>query len=341
MPWWPSIRGIGIAARPNPPSSTSCWDPWHRERFCTACPIVYGGVTGSAAEIAAIAEAAQQRNLGDNIGLVFGIAFLIVGVGFKFGAVPFHMWIPDVYEGSPTCVTVFIGTASKLAAFALAMRLLPEALGGAHGDWSQMLVVLAVLSMAIGNIVAIAQSNLKRMLAYSTISHVGFVLLGILSGTAQGYQAAMFYMISYVIVAAGAFGMILLLARQGFEADKLVDFRGLNARSPWFAGMMAILMFSLAGVPPFIGFWAKLGVIQAVLGVNYTWLAVVAVLFSVVGAFYYLRMVKLMYFDEPTDTAAIGGSLAMRALLSANALLVFALGVIPGSLLQICQQALQ
>jgi len=300
--------------------------------------IVYG-VTGSL-EIAAIAEAAHN-GLGDNIGLVFGIAFLIVGVGFKFGAVPFHMWIPDVYEGSPTCVTVFIGTASKLAAFALAMRLLPEALGGAHGDWSQMLVVLAVLSMAIGNIVAIAQSNLKRMLAYSTISHVGFVLLGILSGTAQGYQAAMFYMISYVIVAAGAFGMILLLARQGFEADKLVDFRGLNARSPWFAGMMVILMFSLAGVPPFIGFWAKLGVIQAVLGVNYTWLAVVAVLFSVVGAFYYLRMVKLMYFDEPTDTAAIGGSLAMRALLSANALLVFALGVIPGSLLQICQQALQ
>ena len=300
--------------------------------------IIYG-VTGSL-EIAAIAEAAHN-GLGDNIGLVFGIAFLIVGVGFKFGAVPFHMWIPDVYEGSPTCVTVFIGTASKLAAFALAMRLLPEALGGAHGDWSQMLVVLAVLSMAIGNIVAIAQSNLKRMLAYSTISHVGFVLLGILSGTAQGYQAAMFYMISYVIVAAGAFGMILLLARQGFEADKLVDFRGLNARSPWFAGMMAILMFSLAGVPPFIGFWAKLGVIQAVLGVHYTWLAVVAVLFSVVGAFYYLRMFKLMYFDEPTDTAAIGGSLAMRALLSANALLVFALGVIPGSLLQICQQALQ
>ncbi|MGC1523201.1 MAG: NADH-quinone oxidoreductase subunit NuoN [Steroidobacteraceae bacterium] len=300
--------------------------------------IVYG-VTGSL-EIAAIAEAAHN-GLGDNIGLVFGIAFLIVGVGFKFGAVPFHMWIPDVYEGSPTCVTVFIGTASKLAAFALAMRLLPEALGGAHADWSQMLVVLAVLSMAIGNIVAIAQSNLKRMLAYSTISHVGFVLLGILSGTAQGYQAAMFYMISYVIVAAGAFGMILLLARQGFEADKIVDFRGLNVRSPWFAGMMAILMFSLAGVPPFIGFWAKLGVIQAVLGVNYVWLAVVAVLFSVVGAFYYLRIVKLMYFDEPTDTEAIGGSLAMRALLSANALLAFALGVIPGSLLQICQQALQ
>jgi NADH-quinone oxidoreductase subunit N len=300
--------------------------------------IVYG-VTGNL-ELAAIAEAVHG-GLGGNIGLVFGIAFLIVGVGFKFGAVPFHMWIPDVYEGSPTCVTVFIGTASKLAAFALAMRLLPEALAGSQADWSQMLVVLAVLSMAIGNIVAIAQNNLKRMLAYSTISHVGYVLLGILSGTAQGYQASMFYMISYVIVAAGAFGMILLLARQGFEADKIVDFRGLNVRSPWFAGMMAILMFSLAGVPPFIGFWAKLGVIQAVLGVNYTWLAVVAVLFSVVGAFYYLRVVKLMYFDEPTDSAAIGGSVLMRAVLSVNALLVFGLGVIPGQLLQLCQRALQ
>jgi NADH-quinone oxidoreductase subunit N len=300
--------------------------------------IVYG-VTGNL-EIAAIADAVRN-GLGGNIGLTFGIAFLIVGVGFKFGAVPFHMWIPDVYDGSPTCVTVFIGTASKLAAFALAMRLLPEALAGSQPDWSQMLVVLAVLSMAIGNIVAIAQSNLKRMLAYSTISHVGYILLGILAGTAQGYQAAMFYMISYVIVAAGAFGMILLLARQGFEADKIVDFRGLNARSPWFAGMMAILMFSLAGLPPFIGFWAKLGVIQAVLGINYTWLAVVAVLFSVVGAFFYLRIVKLMYFDEPTDTAALGGSVLMRTVLSANALLVFGLGVIPGALLQLCQRALQ
>jgi len=300
--------------------------------------IVYG-VTGNL-ELAAIADAVHG-GLGDNIGLVFGIAFLIVGVGFKFGAVPFHMWIPDVYDGSPTCVTVFIGTASKLAAFALAMRLLPEALAGSQADWNQMLVVLSVLSMALGNIVAIAQSNLKRMLAYSTISHVGYILLGILSGTAQGYQAAMFYMISYVIVAAGAFGMILLLARQGFEADKIVDFRGLNARSPWFAGMMAILMFSLAGLPPFIGFWAKLGVIQAVLGVNYTWLAVVAVLFSVVGAYFYLRIVKLMYFDEPTETTAIGGSVLVRTVLSANALLAFGLGVIPGALLQLCQRALQ
>ena len=299
--------------------------------------IVYG-VTGNL-ELAAIADS-MHSGLSGNVGLLFGMAFLIVGIGFKLGAVPFHMWIPDVYEGSPTCVTVFIGTASKLAAFALAMRLLPEALSASQPDWSQMLVVLSVLSIAIGNVVAIAQTNLKRMLAYSTISHIGFILLGILSGTEQGYQAAMFYMVSYVIVASGAFGMILLLARQGFEADKLVDFKGLNARSPWFAGMMAILMFSLAGLPPFVGFWAKLGVIQAVLNVNLVWLGVVAVLFSVVGAFYYLRMVKLMYFDEPTDMTALGGSILMRTVLSANALLVFGLGVAPAALIAICQRAL-
>jgi NADH-quinone oxidoreductase subunit N len=299
--------------------------------------IVYG-VTGSL-ELAAIATTVHN-GFSDNVGLIFGIAFLIVGIGFKLGAVPFHMWIPDVYEGSPTCVTVFIGTASKLAAFALAMRLLPEALAGSLADWSQMLVVMSVLSIAIGNVVAIAQTNLKRMLAYSTISHVGYILLGILSGTAQGYQAAMFYMVSYVVVASGAFGMILLLARQGFEADKLVDFKGLNARSPWFAGMMAILMFSLAGLPPFVGFWAKLGVIQAVLNVSYTWLAVVAVLFSVVGAFYYLRVVKLMYFDDPTDSAVLGGSVLMRTVLSANALLVFGFGVAPAALIALCQRAL-
>jgi NADH-quinone oxidoreductase subunit N len=298
--------------------------------------ILYG-VTGHL-ELANIAMMVRTGYAG-NIGLLFGIAFIIVGVGFKLGAVPFHMWIPDVYEGSPTCVTVFIGTASKLAAFALAMRLLPEALGASQPDWSQMLVVLAVLSMAIGTVVAIAQTNLKRMLAYSTISHIGYILLGILAGTSQGYQAAMFYMISYVLVASGAFGMILLLARQAFEADKLVDFKGLNARSPWFAGMMAILMFSLAGVPPFIGFWAKLGVIQAVLGVNYTWLAVVAVLFSVVGAYFYLRVVKLMYFDDPADSTQIGGSTLMRTVLSLNALAAFVLGVVPGSLIALCQHA--
>ncbi len=299
--------------------------------------IIYG-VTGSL-ELSAIA-AAVQGGLATNVGLLFGIAFVIVAIGFKFGAVPFHMWIPDVYEGSPTCVTLFVASAPKIAAFALAMRLLVDGLGGAQVDWGQMLVVLSVLSMAIGNVVAIAQTNLKRMLGYSTISHVGYILLGILAGTSQGYQSAMFYTITYVIVAAGSFGMILLLSRHGFEADRIEDFKGLNARSPWFAGMMAIFMFSLAGVPPFIGFWAKLGVIQAVLGINAVWLAIVAVLFSVVGAFYYLRVVKMMYFDEPVDAARVDGSPLMRAVLSANALLVLLLGISPSALLIVCAHAL-
>ena len=298
--------------------------------------IIYG-VTGSL-QLNEIAVA-LHGGLAGNVGVLFGIAFIIVGIGFKFGAVPFHMWIPDVYEGAPTCVTIFIGSAPKIAAFALTMRLLSEGLASSEPDWSQMLIVLAVLSMAIGNVVAIAQTNLKRMLAYSTISHVGFILMGILAGTAQGYQAAMFYTITYVIVATGAFGMIVLLSRQGFEADTLDDFKGLNARSPWFAGMMAIFMFSLAGVPPFIGFYAKLGVIQAVLGVGYLWLAVVAVLFSVVGAYYYLRILKLMYFDEAVDLELLDGSGLMRTMLSLNALLALGLGLVPASLLVLCKQA--
>jgi NADH-quinone oxidoreductase subunit N len=298
--------------------------------------IIYG-VTGSL-QLNEIAVA-LHGGLAGNVGVLFGIAFIIVGIGFKFGAVPFHMWIPDVYEGAPTCVTIFIGSAPKIAAFALTMRLLSEGLASSEPDWSQMLIVLAVLSMAIGNVVAIAQTNLKRMLAYSTISHVGFILMGILAGTAQGYQAAMFYTITYVIVATGAFGMIVLLSRQGFEADTLDDFKGLNARSPWFAGMMAIFMFSLAGVPPFIGFYAKLGVIQAVLGVGYLWLAVVAVLFSVVGAYYYLRILILMYFDEAVDVELLDGSGLMRTMLSLNALLALGLGLVPASLLVLCKQA--
>src|ERR1022692_148505 len=298
--------------------------------------IIYG-VTGSL-QLNEIAVA-LHNGLAGNVGVLFGIAFLIVGIGFKFGAVPFHMWIPDVYEGAPTCVTIFIGSAPKIAPFALTMRLLSEGLASSEPDGSQMLIVLAVLSMAIGNVVAIAQTNMKRMLAYSTISHVGFILMGILAGTAQGYQAAMFYTITYVIVATGAFGMIVLLSRQGFEADTLDDFKGLNARSPWFAGMMAIFMFSLAGVPPFIGFYAKLGVIQAVLGVGYLWIAVVAVLFSVVGAYYYLRILKLMYFDEAVDLELLDGSGLMRTMLSLNALLALGLGLVPASLLVLCKQA--
>jgi NADH-quinone oxidoreductase subunit N len=275
-----------------------------------------------------------------NVGLLFGLAFLVVGIAFKFGAVPFHMWIPDVYHGAPTSVTLFIGSAPKIASFALAIRVLAEGMGATGAAWSDMLTVLSVLSMGIGNVVAIAQTNLKRMLAYSTISHVGFILLGILSGTSQGYQAAMYYTIAYTIMAVGSFGMILLLSRKGFEADELDDFKGLNQRSPWFAAVMLMFMFSTAGVPPFIGFFAKLYVILAVLDAGMVWLAGVAVFFSVIGAFYYIRIVKLMYFDDPQDTTPLVAGRAMRFMLSINGLAVLALGLLPGALLTLVARVL-
>lgn len=268
--------------------------------------------------------------------LLMGLVFCVVGLGFKLGAVPFHMWVPDVYHGSPTAVTLFISTAPKLAAFAMIMRLLVEGLGGLHGHWQQLLVVLAVLSMGVGNIVAIAQSNLKRMLAYSAISHMGFLFLGILSGTDEGYSAAMYYTIVYAIMGLGGFGMIILLSRAGFEADRLDDFKGLNDRSPWFAGMMMIFMFSMAGVPPFVGFWAKLAVLQAVVGAGLVWLAVLAVIFSIIGMFYYLRIVKLMYFDKAECNEPLEAGVDLRAALSANGLAVLFLGVFPGSLMALC-----
>jgi NADH-quinone oxidoreductase subunit N len=267
-----------------------------------------------------------------DVGLLFGLAFLMVGIAFKFGAVPFHMWIPDVYHGAPTSVTLFLGAAPKLAYFALALRVLAEGLGQAVDAWQDMLVILAVLSLAVGNVVAVAQTNLKRMLAYSTISNVGFILLGILAGTPGGYRAALFYVVTYVVMAVGSFAMIVLLSRRGFEADRIDDFRGLAQKSPWFAWMMLFLMVSTAGVPPFVGFFAKLYVIQAVLEVGLTWLAVAAVLFSVVGAFYYLRVVKVMFFDEPTPEIAIAAGPATRVLLSVNALAVLVLGVFNGAL---------
>ena len=295
--------------------------------------MVYG-VTGSL-ELGRVSEAVLTLGPGQ-IGLLFGLAFIIVGVAFKFGAVPFHMWVPDVYHGAPTAVTLFLSSAPKLASFALAYRLLAEGLAGLVDGWQDMLVVVAVLSMAIGNVVAIAQTNLKRMLAYSTISHVGFILMGILTGSSQGYQSALYYTIAYVIMSVGGFGMIILLSRAGFEADSLEDFKGLNARSPWFAATMLMLMFSMAGVPPFIGFWAKLAVIQAALDVGLLWLAIVAVVFSVIGAYYYLRVVKLMYFDEPVERRALEGGGALRFVLSLNGLAVLLLGMYPGLLLAVC-----
>jgi NADH-quinone oxidoreductase subunit N len=299
--------------------------------------IVYG-VTGTL-QLDELAVGVREVGA-TNLGLIFGLAFIIVGIAFKFGAVPFHMWVPDVYHGAPTPVTLFIGSAPKIASFVLAIRVLAEGLDAMVSSWQDMLIALAVLSMLIGNVVAIAQSNLKRMLAYSTISHVGFILLGILAGTNEGYRAAMFYTLSYVIMAVGSFGMILLLSRSGFEADRLEDFKGLNRRSPWFAAIMMMLMFSTAGVPPFIGFWAKLAVIGAVLDVGLAWLAAVAVLLSVVAAFYYLRVVKLMYFDDPTDSHAIEAGGTLRAVLSANGVAVLALGVFPSALIDLCARVL-
>ena len=301
--------------------------------------IIYG-VTGSL-ELGVISNAALQMPAGQ-IGLLFGLAFIVVGVAFKFGAVPFHTWVPDVYHGAPTPVTLFLAAAPKLGSFALAFRLLAEGLGAVHSTgWQDMITMVAVLSIIVGNVVAIAQTNIKRMLAYSTISHVGFILLGILAGTSQGYEAALYYTITYVIMSVGGFGMIILLSRKGFEADSLEDFKGLNARSPWFAAVMLMLMFSMAGVPPFVGFWAKLAVIQAVLDIGSLWLAIVAVAFSVVGAYYYLRVVKLMYFDEPTDKAALqGGGGAMRFVLSLNGLAVLVLGLFPGLLLALCARVI-
>lgn len=299
--------------------------------------IVYG-VTGTL-QLDELAVAVREVGAA-NLGLIFGLAFIIVGIAFKFGAVPFHMWVPDVYHGAPTPVTLFIGSAPKIAAFVLAIRVLAEGLDAMVASWQDMLIALAVLSMLIGNVVAIAQSNLKRMLAYSTISHVGFILLGILAGTTEGYRASMFYTLAYVITTVGSFGMILLLSRSGFEADRLEDFKGLNRKSPWFAVIMMMLMFSTAGVPPFIGFWAKLAVIGAVLDIGLAWLAAVAVVLSVVGAFYYLRVVKLMYFDDPTDSHAIEAGGILRAVLSANGVAVLALGVFPSALIDLCSRVL-
>jgi len=291
------------------------------------------GATGSL-DLISIGKAVAAKH--NNIILVFGLVFLIVGIAFKLGAVPFHMWLPDVYQGSPTAVTIYIGSAPKLAAFAMTMRLLVDGLAHLHFQWQDILIILAVVSMAVGNIVAIAQTNIKRMLAYSTISHVGFILLGILSGTTAGYAASLFYTIVYTIMALGAFGIIMLMSRFGYESDQLDDLRGLNQRSPWFAFIMLIFMFSMAGVPPFVGFWAKLSVLKAVISIDLVWLAIVAVAFSVIGAFYYLRIVKLMYFDTPQDTSELEAPKDMRALLSLNGLAVLALGLRPDLLLAIC-----
>ena len=272
----------------------------------------------------------------NSLPLWFGLAFLIVGISFKFGAVPFHMWLPDVYQGARTPVTLYLASAPKLAALALTIRVLVDGLGGLHDVWADMILVVAVLSLLVGNLVAIAQTNIKRMLGYSTIAHVGFILLAIFCGTGKGYAAALFYTLTYIVAAAGSFGIVILLSRRGYDAENLSDFKGLNARSPWFALMMMFLMFSLAGVPPFICFFGKLNVIDAVLSSGYPGLAVLMVLASVVGAFYYLRVIWYMYFEEGEDQAVLQANIDTRLVLSLNGVAVLALGIVPGWLWALC-----
>jgi NADH-quinone oxidoreductase subunit N len=296
--------------------------------------IVYG-LTGTLD----LEQIAVKLHSPSNLGVILGLAFIVVAVAFKLGAVPFHMWLPDVYEGAPTSVTLFIGTAPKIAYFALTLRLLAHGLAGTVADWSQMLAALAVLTLVVGNVVALVQTNLKRMLAYSTISNVGFIVLGFVAGTPSGYTAALYYTLVYVLVALGSFGVILLASRKGFEADKLDHYKGLYQRDPLLALVMMMLMFSTAGVPPFVGFWAKLRIIQALWETNHLWLVVVSVLMSVVGAFYYLRVIKLMYFDAPTaELPATVRSPGVRLTLAINAAAVLVLGVVPSQLLDLCSR---
>ena len=292
------------------------------------------GATGSLGltEIAA----AIRSNGTDDIILIFGLVFVVVGIAFKFGVVPFHMWIPDVYEGAPPAVTLFISSVPKLAAFAMAYRLLSSGLGDLQMHWQGMLALLAVLSIMLGNLAAIMQTNIKRMLAYSTISHMGFVMLGLLPGTDFGYGAAMYYVIVYGVMSVAAFGMVILLSARGVEAENLEDFKGLNQRNPFYAAIMGLVMFSMAGVPPMVGFFAKLMVLQAVINIGMLWLAVIAVVFAVIGAFYYLRVIKFMYFDEPENESAIIAPVDFGAALALNGLMILGLGIFSSSLITIC-----
>jgi NADH-quinone oxidoreductase subunit N len=307
------------------------------------------GATGSL-ELSAVLKSIASGQVNHQV-LVFGLVFIVAGLAFKIGAVPFHMWIPDVYQGAPTAATLMIGGAPKLAAFAILVRLLVEGLLPLAFDWQQMLALLSIGSLLIGNLAAIAQTNLKRMLAYSTISQMGFVLLGFVAGVIQGettlaanaYSSAMFYMVSYVLTTLAAFGVIMLLARQGFESEEITDLAGLNQRSPLYAGVMAICLFSMAGIPPMVGFYAKLSVLQSLVASGqgfYLGLAIFAVIMSLIGAFYYLRVVKVMYFDEPVTATTVSASLDVRLVLSTNGLLVLLLGIFPGTLMALCADSI-
>jgi len=299
------------------------------------------GMTGSIG-INEISHILQQTGAHQQAALLLGLVFILAGLIFKFGAVPFHVWVPDVYQGAPTSVTLFIACAPKIAAFCVTMRILVEAMPGLTIPWQHVLVVVAILSMLSGNVLAIAQTNIKRMLAYSSIAHIGYMLLGIIAGPndPQGYSAAMFYIATYVIVAAGAFAIIALLSKEGIEFDTLDDFRGLNARNPWLAFMMLLLMFSMAGVPPTVGFFAKLGLLEALVHAHYVWLACLALLFAIIGAYYYLRVVMLMYFEEPKE-ALVGTHLAIArgpmVAITVNGIAALMLGLLPSALIDMCR----
>lgn len=305
--------------------------------------MVYGA-TGSI-DILEISRLLQQTTTSQHAVLLLGLVFILSGLIFKFGAVPFHMWVPDVYQGAPTSVTLFIACAPKIAAFCVLMRILVEAMPNLAVSWQPILIVIAVLSMLSGNVLAIAQKNIKRMLAYSSIAHIGYMLLGIIAGPAytQGYSAALFYIATYVIVAAGAFAVIALLSKEGMEFDQLDDFRGLNARNPWLAFMMLLLMFSMAGVPPTVGFFAKLGLLEALVKTHYVWLASLALLFAIIGAYYYLRVVMLMYFEEPKE-AFVGTRLSITrgsmAAITINGIAALILGLLPSVLIDMCRVSL-
>lgn len=299
------------------------------------------GATGML-DFAGIAKAIASGET-DQMVLTFGLVFVLIGIAFKFGAVPFHMWAPDVYSGAPMAVVAFLGSVPKIAAFAMAMRILVEGLGGLSlgwEGWQGMMIILAVLSMALGNIIAIAQTNIKRMLAYSTISHVGFIFLGLLAGAGKGHTAAMFYTITYALSAVGGFGLLALLSQKGVEAENLHDLKGLNDRSPWLAAMMLLIMFSMAGVPPLVGFFAKLFILDALVSAGMTWLAVVAVAFSIIGAFYYLRVVKMIYFDKPLTQVPLNPAVDAQLAISVNGLAMLYYGIFPASLLALCRAAL-
>lgn len=308
-----------------------------------SCMLLYGfsmlyGATGSL-DLQGVSTSIMQTSLGHDSLLVFGLVFTVAGLAFKLGAVPFHMWVPDVYEGSPTPVVLFLGTASKIAALGLVFRLLVIALPEFSAQWQQMLMVVAILSMAVGNLAAIVQTNLKRMLAYSSIAHMGYMTLGLVAANPQGYSAALFYMITYGLMTLAAFGLVAFMNNAGYETDQIDDLRGLNSRNPWLALMMLFTLFSLAGVPPIVGFMAKVAVLEALIGVHMVWLAAVALLFAIIGAYYYIRVVKVMYFEAPTTTTPIPTTRDTQVLLTVNGCVLLLLGLFPGILFTLCQGA--